>query len=613
MVLEFWRWNYEHLANPEHNYASPGTYQVCLTTSTIGCLSDSVCKTIITCKENVSASVSGSIDESFGQNGFALVKTGAFDDLAEQILVQPDGKILTGGQEGLCRFLSDGILDPSFDGDGILQEWNWEYNHFALTSDGKIVVGSRDSDDFLMARYNSDGSLDPSFGTGGKVATDFSGNGEDDYIISMLIQPDGKILILGYYGFSADKSIVARYNPSGQLDVTFAGDGILKINVQNFFPADFILQPDGKMVLGGETEDSNFVLRRINHNGAPDPSFGVNSLAIIDFNGDYSSMRKLLLQQDGKIIAAGNVSGDFALVRFDANGNIDNGYGENGIASEDFFDSDVPTSAALQSDGKIVMTGYFQHSPAYDEIALLRFTSEGELDHSFGTNGVVSTLVNCEDSRATSLALSGNYIYVGGGRVIYSGESCVVRYFNGCEAPQELHVLNTIPTAASIDWNDVPAATSYKLRYKVSGSGSWQKTSSPVSEKQFLQLTPATKYTVQVKSNCTSLSGKSDWSEKLQFTTPPLKESTTVAVSEIEVYPNPFTDYTAIHLLLEKDEHVKIELQDVSGKMIKEIADEIFAVGHHEIIVEAQHLAAGAYLLCLKTSSSVVVRQIVAQ
>ena len=125
-------------------------------------------------------------------------------DYANSVAIQPDGKIVVVGSANinnfaLARYNNDGSLDTTFAGDGKIIGPDGSLNSVALQPDGKIVVAGVASNgtnfDFVLARYNSYGSLDTSFGTGGKVLTDFTGN--DDAANSVAIQPDGKIVVAG--------------------------------------------------------------------------------------------------------------------------------------------------------------------------------------------------------------------------------------------------------------------------------------------------------------------------------------------------------------------------------------------------------------------------------
>ena len=354
----------------------------------------------------------GTLDPTFGGDGSsAFSGINAFHAMA----LQADGKIvIVGGESGIgtgvdfavARFNSDGSLDDgsisdSTPGDSFGTGFGRVTTDFgdddsprglAIQPDGKIVVvghrGQTASDpdvDFVIARYNVNGSLDDgsandttpgdSFGTDGKVRTDFAG--DEDAPEDVVIQPDGKIVVAGYRDFNGVPGFaVARYLPNGAPDTSFDTDGRVSTTLNgNAFGRAVALQSNGKIVVAGTVlfgvAGSNFVVVRYNSNGALDNTFGPNStgVAFADVvpNGDDRA-NDLVLQTDGKIIAAGHTgspfgnSANFALVRWLPNGLLDTSFGTGGIVKTIFGTTDGDFGAlihgvALQSDGKIVAAG----------------------------------------------------------------------------------------------------------------------------------------------------------------------------------------------------------------------------------------------------------------
>jgi uncharacterized delta-60 repeat protein len=184
----------------------------------------------------------GSLDASFGAGGKVTTDFGSFNDNAFSVTVQADGKIVASGfasnvsgvteQFAIARYNTDGSLDATFGAGGkVLTDmgghWLQNAESVKVQPDGKIMVAgyafaeSGGPEVFALARYNSDGSLDGSFGTGGKVLTSFgSDDGEAD---SLLIQPDGKILVVGTSDAGPDVTL-ARYNSDGSLDTSFGSN-----------------------------------------------------------------------------------------------------------------------------------------------------------------------------------------------------------------------------------------------------------------------------------------------------------------------------------------------------------------------------------------------------
>ncbi|MEV6050381.1 calcium-binding protein [Streptomyces sp. NPDC052107] len=295
-----------------------------------------------------------------------------------------------------------GDLDPTFGTGGKVTTDFSGNNDFATAAqaDGKIIaVGQSDAGggdfDFALARYNLDGSLDTTFGTGGKVTTNFGGV---DGARGVAVQTDGKIVVAG---FSNTDFAVARYNTDGSLDTTFNGTGAVTTDFGGGEDVAFgvALQADGKIVAAGSTNafgGLDFALARYNLDGSLDTTFGTGGKVVTDFGtGDNDIANGVVVQTDGKIVAAGSgVSGstlDFALARYNTDGSLDTTFGTGGLVTTDFGgDNDQALGVALQNDGKIVAAG-FTNAGGTNDFALARYNTDGSLDTTFGTGGKVIT------------------------------------------------------------------------------------------------------------------------------------------------------------------------------------------------------------------------------
>jgi uncharacterized delta-60 repeat protein len=278
----------------------------------------------------------GSLDATFGLDGQVITAVSADYDVVRGMTLQSDGKFLVVGQSSpgsfeeddqqvLVRYNSDGSLDTTFGGDGIVNtdiapgdDRGWAV---AVQADGKIVTaGSNGSSAFTVARYNADGSLDAGFGTGGTVTT--AGALAGNYAVNLALQSDGKIVVGG--------SRVVRYNADGSLDTTFSGDGIASINLQNFEGHGLAVQLDGGILVSGTTSGPltgvDFALLRFLADGSLDPSFGAGG-TVIEQTSTLFEGRNIVLQPDGKIvIAAARPVGSYgapAIARFNADGSLD--------------------------------------------------------------------------------------------------------------------------------------------------------------------------------------------------------------------------------------------------------------------------------------------------
>ena len=293
------------------------------------------------------AQTPGDLDASFNPGSGASYSV-------YSIALQPDGKVLIGGlftsyngtsRYRMARLNADGSLDASFNpGSGA----NNNVYSIALQPDGKILIGG----EFIsyngtyrnyLTRLNADGSLDASFNPG---------TGASYTVYSIALQPDGKILIGGsftsYNGTS--RKYIARLNADGTLDASFnPGTGA------NGYVNSIALQPDGKVLIGGEFASYNRTTRRriarLNADGSLDASFNPGS-------GANGSVYSIALQPDGKVLIGGyftsyNGTSRNRIARLNADGSLDASFNPGTGASSTVY------PIALQPDGKVLIGGYF--------------------------------------------------------------------------------------------------------------------------------------------------------------------------------------------------------------------------------------------------------------
>jgi uncharacterized delta-60 repeat protein len=288
----------------------------------------------------------------------------------------------------------------------------------AIQPDRKIIAAGRVTNlitfaDFGITRYNADGSLDTSFGVGGTVTTDFFSN-SGDIASGIAVQPDGRIIVSGYIftPFEIADFALARYNRDGSLDTSFGTGGKVTTDFLRDFDAAFAItiQADGKIILAGvanrlfsTTTDEYFALARYNPDGNLDTSFGTGGKVTTDFFG-FSFARGIALQSNGRIVAAGaafrsppTFTQDFALARYMPDGTLDTSFGSGGKITTDFFGlGDEAFAVSLQTDAKIITAGRVFNLPTLDlpelsDFGLARYNPDGSLDASFGTGGKVTT------------------------------------------------------------------------------------------------------------------------------------------------------------------------------------------------------------------------------
>ena len=273
------------------------------------------------------------------------------------------------------------------------------------------------------------GDLNSRFGNAGVVVTDFSTT--EDYSSAVKVQPDGKIVVAGYSGIYPDfHSALVRYTRNGRLDSTFGTGGkvVATFDSNGDNLSAIALQTDGKIVAAGSIHGTAFLVARFNADGSRDQTFGNNGNVVTTFGDRTASAADVVLQADGKIIVVG-VSGagpyselnDFALARYNADGNLDQSFGTAGKVITHFpgvFNTgSTATCVALQSDGKLVVGGTYKNERTPHQFALARYNSNGSLDSTFGSSGKVMTTVGTGDAFSFAIALQST------GRIVLAGYS----------------------------------------------------------------------------------------------------------------------------------------------------------------------------------------------
>jgi uncharacterized delta-60 repeat protein len=247
---------------------------------------------------------------------------------------------------------------------------------------------------FLLLPFvasSQDGTLDATFGTGGTTTLVFSGFASDARTIA--IQPDGKILIAGTAAGGGSSVAIARYTAAGVLDATFGTAGKIKHNLANS-PSitSMALYPDGDILLGGKGDNQGFLFR-LNADGSKETTFGTDGA--VYFANDFTGIVDLRIIAGNKILGCGNGKNGtntyFSLFQKNADGTPDTGFGTNGYINHDMGSQETLLQMALQSDGKILLTGtVYDNSTLYDLI-VCRFKTDGTIDTSFGTNGITTS------------------------------------------------------------------------------------------------------------------------------------------------------------------------------------------------------------------------------
>ncbi|MDO8541473.1 MAG: PKD domain-containing protein [Opitutaceae bacterium] len=429
------------------------------------------------------AASDGDLDTTFDTDGKVITPFGSYMSIGQSVAIQSDGKIVVAGISMLdastgdfavARYETDGSLDPTFGSGGkvttsfgdIGRDQAWGVAIYKSGPNiGKIVVAGDTTASglnvFALARYNTNGSLDTSFGGGtGMVTTSFALAGDinvTSQALSVAIQSDDRIVLAGntVKGFNLSSGpqdspanngfnfALARYDADGNLDASFGGTGkvITDIGGFSFGGGDgaysVVIQSDGKIVAAGygnplASGNSDFALVRYNTDGTLDTTFGVGGTGKVttnfETNADYGF--SAAIQSDGKIVVAGESTSDFALARYNTDGTLDTTAfgGGTGKVTTNFGGTDRGQSVAIQSDGGIVAAGYTDAGGTLD-FALARYNANGSLDTSFDTDGKVTTDFGGGPDAGHSVAIqSDGKIVVAGSGGATDTDFAVARY-----------------------------------------------------------------------------------------------------------------------------------------------------------------------------------------
>lgn len=399
---------------------------------------------------SIADAAAGGLDTAFGTGG--KVQTAfSFNSIPTRALLQPDGKIVVVGSFGVIstlateafgvvRYLPTGKIDTTFGSKGsrfaaITNFINMAYSA-ALQSDGKILVAGAISSadgttsEFGLMRFTTAGALDSTFGSGGKVTTNFVGvqaGGVYNPATALVIQPDGRILVGGSASECAKcgtDTALARYNTNGSLDSTFGTAGTVRVHTILGAPSALAILSNGDFV-------------------------GVNGSNILQFSPQgtlratvtggtisaASSGANDLFLSNGTYYFAGSAAGQFRhetdiqIFRFTATGTADSTFNNVPFMfspTAHASSSDYVQGAALQTNGKLVVAG---GSQATNETGVARVNTNGSLDTTFGTGGVVNTAfpsTSFSQNTAVLIQTDGKIVTVGQGLNNSTGIATIV-------------------------------------------------------------------------------------------------------------------------------------------------------------------------------------------
>ncbi|MBL0340867.1 MAG: hypothetical protein IPP71_08045 [Bacteroidetes bacterium] len=266
--------------------------------------------------------------------------------------------------------------------------------------------------EYALARYNTDGALDATFGVNGLVSVDIGG--QPDEVRSVLLQPDGKILVSGQSRVNLMRDFsIARFESNGDFDLTFGNQGKVIVSISlvgQEYCDGMVLQPDGKIVVAGTVDlgsGNDFAVVRYNTDGTLDSTFGVGGIKVLPVTNKPDYCKSLDIQSDGKIVLGGFTeymvdSLETTLARILPDGSIDSTFGTAGVAHPVNTTYDFISKVMIDPDDKVLVVNRY---------SVFRCLNNGSLDLTFGTSGIVNhpseTIMNLKMFPDSSIVVVG--------------------------------------------------------------------------------------------------------------------------------------------------------------------------------------------------------------
>lgn len=390
------------------------------------------------------AQVPGTMDSSFAVNGISLLQPSSGFDNAYSVVMLDDGKMLIGGGSQISgssnwdvvvyRLNPDGSVDETFGNNGFAFHDYLGYSEYVRSmirlSNGKLLfVGGAEINfqvDFFATLLNEDGTIDDEFGDNGTVLLSI-GSGED-IGIAAVEQADGKLLIVGNSdvpGFTYKNSIAVRLNPDGTPDEEFGTDGIAHIDAGYDYESaeDVWLMDDGSLLAVGYVGNQHYDLLtfRLDDSGMLHPDYGTGGIAVYNLNnGDDMAYAITRSPVDGRILIGGRIGDgssktNMLVLSVTETGLIDSTFGTNGKATLHVKTNDAGLDLEVQNNGRLVLGGTAGNGFAANDFVVCRFNQDGTIDSTFGTNGYTLSEISSFFSGIEGIALQddGKIVAVG--------------------------------------------------------------------------------------------------------------------------------------------------------------------------------------------------------
>lgn len=389
----------------------------------------------------------GVLDSSFDGNGVRTFNSAVFENGSDVAVDAADRVLVSGWKRTsstdqvfqVARLTTDGLLDTSFDSDGIQTFGFGETDSttgsgtrshaVAVDSADRVLVAGVSqnfaSRDIAVARLTPDGSLDASFDGDGRVTTQFGLSGNENGSDIVAWQSDGKSILVGS-SYSSGDMVAVRYNDDGTLDASFGNAGVVIIDFGSSVDRAWSVAVDsaGRILVGGSTRQDgtgdDFAVARLMPDGSLDTSFAGDGKQTIDFASITETGLSVAVDSADRVLMSGysyqGATGyDFAVARLTVGGLLDTSFGGGGKQTIDFASTDFLGSMAVDSADRVLLGGYSNQAGTDYDFAVARLTAGGFPDTSFAGDGKQTVDFGSSNDRAYSVAVdSAGRILVGG-------------------------------------------------------------------------------------------------------------------------------------------------------------------------------------------------------
>ncbi|MEP6466819.1 MAG: T9SS type A sorting domain-containing protein [Parafilimonas sp.] len=575
----------------------------------------------------------GTLDSSFGTNGKVISEN--YQGVAYASLLQPDGKIIIGGGGSyykeniflkgslLARYDTNGSLDVNFADSGrgvyILGDSNTyipTIQHMALQPDGKIIalgnfaVQNGVFGPFSLMRFNADGSADESFGVNGLIIGNITGGLDAAFDLGLL--KDGRIVVVGQLHKDINdngRNFIACYTPQGNFDRAFGDTGLATISLDQPAAINSVaITSDDKIIVGGRygsLSPGYEILLKYNNNGTPDLSFGENGLAKMSFpdatNG--TALNDIAIDKEERIVTGGlfyfqNGKANIKVGRFTKEGFPDTDFSSDGYTYTQYNEgSAYAKTVAIQANSKILAAGYTNVGDS-GTFTIIRYNSNGNVDSTFGVNGIQNTFFYGEDiAYSANIQTDGKIILAGTSQLTRTSFVDIARYDGDATQKQIFisKIRHWIQHHNGIEWDYDNNISNYVVQRSYDG----------IHFSSIARIN-ASNYSNYTYADPAPLSGSNYYRLQTTSVNGVVNHSNVIAVAnnDIRISPNPASN--SLHIEGLSNQKVQLSVVDFSGNIKLQTV-----VNSSTYNLNIASLKAGNYLLKIESQNDVVTKSFV--